>query len=133
MYRTLGGATGAALALVLAAPAAAVAAPATEYTMNLSKSSAAVAAGGLASTVITFNAGPKIENKRVTLSATGLPGGVTALFAPAKPALIGSSILFLRTSSSTPVGSATITITAITISSDPIGTSATFTLNVTAG
>jgi hypothetical protein len=132
MYRKIGGVAPVALALVLAAPAAAaVAASSDEYTMNLRKSSATVKAGGLASTLITFTEKPKLEDTRVRLSATGLPAGVTARFLPAKPFLDGSSIMFLTTSSSTPAGPAAITITAITISSDPIGTTAPFSLTVT--
>ena len=131
MYRKIGGVAPVALALVLAAPAvAAVAAPA-EYTMNLSKSAATVRAGGLGSTLITFTEPAKLENTRVTLSVTGLPPGATATFLPAKPCLCGSSIMFLRTSSSTPAGTSALTISAITISSDPIGTTAPFSLTVT--
>ena len=132
MYRKIGGVAPVALALVLAAPAAAaVAASTDEYAMHLSKTATTVRAGGLASTVIRFTEPPKLEDTRVALSVTGLPAGVTARFQPAKPFLAGSSILFLRTSSSTPVGTATITISAITISSDPIGTTAPFSLTVT--
>lgn len=131
MYRTIGSVAPMALALVLAAPAAAaVAASTDEYTMNLSKSAATVPEGGLASTLITFTEKPKLDDVRVRLSVTGLPPGVTATFLPAKPFLDGSSILFLRTSSSTPVGTSALTISAITISSDPIGTTAPFSLTV---
>jgi len=131
MHRTIGSVAPVALALVLAAPAAAAVASTDEYTMHLSKTATTVRAGGLASTVIRFTESPKLEDTRVTLSVTGLPAGVTARFQPAKPSLAGSSILFLRTSSSTPAGTATITISAITISSDPIGTTAPFSLTVT--
>ena len=131
MYRKIGGVAPVALAMVLAAPAAAaVAAPAAEYTMNLSNSSATVRPGGLAVTLITFNTGSERESTRVALSATGLPAGATAHFIPAKPSLSGSSVLILTTSKSTPAGRAAITISAITISSDPIGTTAPFSLTV---
>jgi hypothetical protein len=135
MYRKIGSVAPVALALVLAAPAAAaVAAPAPEYTMNLSRSAATVQAGGLATTLITFTrTRHEPESTRVALSATGLPAGVTAHFLPAKPFLIGHSSMFLTTSPGTPAGTATITISAITLSSDPIGTTAPFTLTVTGG
>ena len=131
MFRKIGSVAPVALALVLAAPAAAaVAASTDEYTMHLSKSAATVTAGGLASTLITFTEKPKLEDTRVKLSVTGLPAGVTASFLPAKPFLDGSSIMFLRTSSATPVGTSALTISAITISSDPIGATAPFSLTV---
>ena len=131
MFRILGSAAPVALALVLAGSTAAAAAPQTEYTMNLSSASATVPVGRTTATVISFDAEPYLDSTRVTLSATGLPGGVTARFIPPKPRLDGHAVLVLTTSPSTPAGSVAITITAITISSDPIGTSAAFGLTVT--
>ena len=132
MYRKIGSVASVAFALVLAAPAvAAVAASSDTYTMNLSKSVVTVQAGGQGSTVIRFTEPPKLEDTRVDLSVTGLPAGVTASFFPPKPCLCGSSILALRTSTSTPVGAASLTVTAVTRSSDPITVSAPLTLNVT--
>jgi len=131
MVRILGGAVPVALALVLAGSTAAVAGPETEYTMDLSSASAAVAPGGTTAAVISFEAEPYLDGTRVTLSATGLPRGVTARFIPPTPKLSGRSVLLLTTSRSTPAGAASVTITAITISSDPIGTSASFGLTVT--
>ncbi|MFI5893985.1 hypothetical protein ACIA5D_28185 [Actinoplanes sp. NPDC051513] len=133
MFRILGGAAPVALALVLAGSTAAVADPDTEYSMDLSSASATVAAGHPTATLISFEAEPYLDNTRVTLSATGLPSGVTARFIPPTPRLSGHSVLLLTTSPSTPAGPASITITAITISSDPIGTSAAFGLTVTGG
>ena len=133
MFRILGGATPVALALVLAGSTAAVADPVTDYSMDLSSSSATVAAGRPTATVISFEAEPYLDNTRVTLSATGLPAGVTARFIPPTPRLSGHSVLLLTTSRSTPAGSASITISAITISSDPIGTTTTFGLTVSGG
>src|SRR4051794_23432586 len=114
MYRTLGSAAAVAAALVLAAPAAAFADTTTDYSINFSKSTVTVRAGGLASNLITFAVVPKLEDRRATLSVTGLPSDVTPLFAPAIPSLSGSSILFMTTSSSTPVGSYTVTVSAVT-------------------
>jgi hypothetical protein len=124
------GAAPVALALVLAGSTAAVADPATEYTMHLSSTSATVAAGHLAATVILFDAEPYLDNTRVTLSVTGLPSGVTAWFIPVRPRIDGRAPLTLITSPTTPAQWAAVTITAITISSDPIGTSVAFGLTV---
>ena len=131
MFRIFGSAAPVALVLLLAGSTAAVADPATEYTMDLNSASATVQAGQTTSTRISFEAEPYLDSTRVTLSATGLPAGATARFIPATPRLRGHSVLMLTTSPSTPTGTASITITAITISSDPIGSSATFGLTVT--
>ena len=133
MYRILGSAAAVAAALVLAAPAAAVADTTTDYSINFSKSTATVRAGGLASNLVTFTVVPKLEDTRVTLSVTGLPGGVTPLFSPARPFLDGRSSLFMTTSSSTPTGSYTVTVSAVTAGSKPISHSASFGLTVTGG
>jgi hypothetical protein len=133
MYRILGSAVAVATALVLAVPAVAVADTTTDFSINLSKSVATVRAGGLASNAISFTVVPKLEDTRVTLSASGLPSGVTPLFSPARPFLDGRSSLFMTTSSSTPVGSYTVTVTAVTVSSNPIAHSASFELAVTGG
>jgi hypothetical protein len=130
MFRKIGSVAPVALALVLAAPAAAAVASTDEYTMHLSKSAATVTAGGQTSTVIRFTEPAKLEDTRVTLSVTGLPPGATANFYPAKPFLAASSIMVLKTSSSTPAGTSALTVSAITISSDPIGTTAPFSLTV---
>jgi aminopeptidase S len=125
----------AALALVFAGSTVAFAAPVadseTEYTMELSSTTATVTAGHTTTTVISFHASTYLHHTRVSLSAGGLPAGATATFFPPTPRLSGRAALVLGTSSSTPAGLATITVTAITISSDPIGTSATFGLTVT--
>ncbi len=131
MYRILGSAAAVATALVLAAPA--VADTTTDYSINFSKNTATVQAGGLASNLITFTVVPRLEDTRVTLSVTGLPSGVTPLFSPARPFLDGRSSLFMTTSSSTPVGSYTVTVSAVTVSSNPISHSASFGLTVTGG
>jgi hypothetical protein len=131
MYRKIGSVAPVALALVLAAPAAAaVAASPDVYTINPSKSALTVTAGGSASTVIRFTYPTKLEDTRVTLGVTGLPAGATANFYPAKPFLAASSIMVLHTSASTPAGTSALTITAITISSDPIGSTAPMSLTV---
>jgi hypothetical protein len=133
MYRILGSAAAVATALVLVAPAAAVADPTTDYSINFSKSTATVRAGGLASNLVTFTVVPKLEDVRVTLSVTGLPSGVAPLFSPARPFLDGRSSLFMTTSSSTPAGSYTVTVSAVTAGANPISHSADFGLTVTGG
>ncbi|BCJ47916.1 hypothetical protein GCM10010168_22750 [Actinoplanes ianthinogenes] len=134
MYRILGSAAAGAFALALAAPAAAaVADPQTAYTMHLSKSAVTIQAGGRASNFVTFTVIPKLEDTRVNLTATGLPDGVTARFFPAKPFLAATSILSLNSTSSALAGTFTVTVSAITISSDPIGDTETFSLTVTGG
>ena len=122
----------AALALVLTGATAAHAAsdPQTDYVMNLSSPSATVRSGGTTTTVISFEAEPYLDGTRVTLSVSGLPDGVTADFHPSTPLISGRSALVLHTARSTPVGTVAITVTAMTLSSDPIGTTATFGLTV---
>jgi hypothetical protein len=102
------------------------------YTMRLSSTSATVRAGAATTTVVSFRAGRYLRTTRVALSVTGLPGGVTATFCPPAPLIGGDSVLTLTTASSGPVGAFAITVTAITLSSDPIGTSATFDLAINA-
>jgi hypothetical protein len=100
--------------------------------MNLSSTSATVRAGAATTADVSFRAGRYLRSTRVALSVTGLPSGVTATFCPPTPLIGGDSVLTLTTASSLPVGAFAITVTAITISSDPIGTSATFDLAINA-
>jgi hypothetical protein len=123
----------AALALAAAgAPVAANAAAAgtSGYVMRLSSTSATVAAGGQTRTVVSFRSEPYLRGTRVSLGVSGLPDGATATFRPATPRIDGCSVLTISTASSTPAGATALTVTAITLSSDPIGTSATFSLTV---
>ncbi len=121
----------AALALAAAgAPVAANAAGTTDYVMRLSSTSATVAAGGQTRTVVSFQFEPYLRGTRVALSVSGLPDGATATFRPATPRIDGRSVLTVSTASSTPAGATALTVTAITLSSDPIGTSTTFSLTV---
>lgn len=100
------------------------------YSMQLSTPAATVTAGGATSTTISFKASPRLYRYTVTLSATGLPCGVTASFSPPAPLVSGTSTMTLSTSSSSTAGAFAVTVTAITNSSDPIGTSATFDLTI---
>ena len=98
------------------------------YTMNLSATAATVRAGSTTRVVVSFCVSDDLYRTRVTLSASGLPDGVTARFAPPTPRLSGRSVLTLSTAPASPAGTFALTITAITISSDPIGTSAPLSL-----
>ena len=133
MYRILGSAAAVTTALVLAAPAAAFADTTTDYSINFSKSTVTVQAGGLASNLITFTVVPKLADRRARLSVSGLPGDITPQFFPPTPSLSGSSILSMPTSSSTPAGSYTVTVTAVSFTDPPITHSASFALTVTGG
>lgn len=130
--RTLLVAVPAALALATAGlPAAANAATGTtDYTMRLSSTSATVTAGDQTRTVVSFQFESYLRGTRVTLSVSGLPDGATATFRPDTPLISGRSVLTIDTSAATPAGASTLVVTAITISSDPIGTSTDFSLTV---
>jgi hypothetical protein len=133
MYRILGSAAAVTTALVLAAPAAAFADTTTDYSINFSKSTVTVQASDRASNLITFTVVPKLADRRVRLSVSGLPSDITPQFFPATPSLSGSSLLSTPTSSSTPAGSYTVTVTAVSFTDPPITHSASFTLTVTGG
>jgi hypothetical protein len=106
---------------------------AISYTMQLSSTSATVRAGETTTTTISFDANRRLYRTRVDLGVSGLPSGVTASFSPAKPRIGCSSTLTFTTEPSSPVGAFTVTVTAITITpSDPIGTSTTFDLTISA-
>ena len=85
-----------------------VAAP--DYTFSASQDSMSVVQGNSASSTITVD---DINNfsGAVTLSASGLPAGVTASFSPS--VTTGSSVLTLTASSTATVGPATIMITGV--------------------
>ncbi len=102
------------------------------YTMQLSSSSATVRAGRVTRTTVSFHATGDLYGTRVNLSVSGLPSGVTASFSPRTTTIGGRSILTFTTAPSSPAGTFTVTVTAITDSSDPIGTSAPFGLTINA-
>jgi hypothetical protein len=111
--------------------ASAAAGSTDDYTIHFSATSATTTAGGTTRTVVSFTSEPYLRHTRVTLSVSHLPDGVTATFRPATPQLGGRSVLTLRTSPTTPRGKVPVIVAAITLSSDPIGTSAAFGLSVT--
>jgi hypothetical protein len=120
-------------ALLLALPAAAAAAVPVQpdqYTMILSPATGAVTPGATTATLVTFRAPHYLRHTRVQLSTTGLPAGVAAKFYPPTPRIGAASVLTLTAAATTSPTQSTLTVTAITISSDPIGTSTTFDLTI---
>jgi hypothetical protein len=105
----------------------------TSYTMKLSPSSATVRAGHATRTKVSFVYPARLRATRVSLSVSGLPSGVTASFSPATPRIGGRSTLTLTAAPASPAGEFAVTVTAITLSSDPIGTSTGFDLAIDGG
>ncbi len=103
---------------------------ATYYTMKLSPASATVRAGQTTTTTITFSASRRLSGTAVDLSVSDLPSGVTASFSPATPRIGWTSTLTLTAAPSSAAGMFVLTVTAITESTDPIGTSTTFGLTI---
>jgi hypothetical protein len=118
-----------ACAAVVPGPAAHAA---TSYAMRLSSTSATLRAGAATRTTISFYGSRGLYRRVVDLSVSGLPEGVTASFSPPTTRIDGRSRLTLHTAASSPAGAFTITVTAITEGSDPIGTSTTFDLTIAA-
>jgi hypothetical protein len=87
------------------------AATASDFSVAVSPTSATVAPGaGTTATVSTAVTSGGAQS--VSLSASGLPAGATASFAPATLTSGSSSTLTIGTSSSTPTGTYTVTIAA---------------------
>lgn len=102
-------------------------APAEDFTVTASPTSATTPSGGSGTSTITLtlNAGlPTVA----TFSASGLPLGVTAGFSPATCTPTCTTLMTLTTSPSTPVTSTVVTVTA---TSGAVISSGSFTLNVT--
>ena len=102
------------------------------YTMRLSPSRVTVRAGNRTRITISFRAPADLYGAPVALSVSGLPGGVTASFSPSTAAIGGRSILTLTAATSTAAGAFEATVTAMTLSSDPIGTSTPLGLAISA-
>ena len=109
-------------AVAAGATGGAHAAPDSYYTMHLSRSSVAVRAGHRTSVGISFRAPAALYGAPVTLGVTGLPSGVTASFSPSTTAIGGHAVLILTAARSLPAGTFAVTVTAMVLSSDPIGT-----------
>ena len=106
--------------------------PDSYYTMRLSPSAVAVRAGHRTRITVSFQAATDLYGTPVTLSVSGLPGGVTASFSPSTAVIGGRSVLTLTAAPSSAAGAFAATVTAMTLSSDPIGTSAPLGLTISA-
>jgi hypothetical protein len=106
--------------------------PDSYYTMRLSPSSVRVRPGHRTRITVSFRATTDLYGAPVALSVSGLPSGVTASFSPPTTVIGGRSVLTLTAAPSSGVGAFAVTVTAITLSSDPIGTSAPLGLTISA-
>ena len=106
--------------------------PDSYYTMRLSPSSVTVRAGYRTRITVSFRATADLNGTPVALSVSGLPSGVTASFSPRTAVIGGRSVLTLTATPSSAAGAFAVTVTAITLSSDPIGTSAPLGLTISA-
>jgi hypothetical protein len=102
------------------------------YTMRLSPSPVTVRAGHRTRITISFQAAADLYGTPVALSVSGLPGGVTASFSPPAAAIGGRPVLTLTAATSSAAGAFEATVTAMTLSSDPIGTSTPLGLTISA-
>ena len=101
--------------------------PTPSFSLTASPGSQTVAAGSAATYTATVTAQNGFTGT-VTLSASGLPSGVTAGFNPTSITGSGTSTVTLSTSSTTPAGSSTVTITG---TSGSVQQSCNVTLGVT--
>jgi len=107
-------------------------APDTYYTMRLSPSSVTVRPGHRTRIVISFRATTSLYGTPVALSISGLPSSVTASFSAPTATIGGRSVLTLTAAPASAVGAFAVTVTAMTLSSDPIGTSTPLSLTISA-
>jgi len=106
--------------------------PDSYYTMQLRPSSVTVRAGYRTRITVSFLATSDLYGTPVALSVSGLPSGVAASFSPRTAVIGGRSVLTLTATPSSAAGAFAVTVTAITLSSDPIGTSAPLGLTISA-
>ena len=102
------------------------------YTMRLSPSSVTIRAGYQTRIIVSFQAPADLYGTAVDLSVSGLPSGVTASFSPSTGIIGGRAVLTLTAAPSTVAGAFAVTVTAMTESSDPIGTTTPLGLTVSA-
>ena len=102
-----------------------------DFALSASPTTVSVAQGGTKTTTLSTTVSGGF-NSAISLSATGLPSGVTAAFSPASIAApgSGSSTLTFTASSTATVGTSTVTINA---SGGGVSHSTTVSLSVTAG
>ncbi|GAA4607879.1 Zn-dependent metalloprotease [Actinoplanes octamycinicus] len=103
--------------------------PANDFSLSTSPAAGTLAQGGTVTTTVAtqLTAG---SAQPVTLSASGLPSGVTATFSPATVTAGQSATLTLRASSTAALGSKAITVTGSAASGSH---TATYTVTVTTG
>ena len=104
--------------------------PDSYYTMQLSPSSVTVRAGYRTRIIVSFQAPADLYGTAVDLSVSGLPSGVTASFSPSTATIGGCAVLTLTAAPSAVAGTSALTVTAMTESSDPIGTTTPLGLTV---
>ena len=102
------------------------------YTMRLSPSSVTVRAGYRTRIIVSFQAPADLYGTAVALSVTGLPSDVTASFSPSTATIGGRSVLTLTAAPSSAAGAFAVTVTAMSLSSDPIGTTTPLGLTISA-
>ncbi|MEV4091611.1 M28 family peptidase [Streptosporangium saharense] len=104
-------------------------APGNDFSVSLSPGSGSVQAGQSASSTVstTVTAG---SAQSITLRASGLPSGANASFSPATITAGQTSTLTVTTSSNTPNGTSSITVTA---DGTEVDKTATYSLTVTGG
>ena len=102
------------------------------YTMRLSPSAVTIRAGYQTRIIVSFQAPADLYGTAVDLSVSGLPSGVTASFSPSTGIIGGRAVLTLTAAPSTVAGAFAVTVTAMTESSDPIGTTTPLGLTVSA-
>jgi hypothetical protein len=102
------------------------------YTMRLSPSSVTVRPGYRTRIIVSFQAPADLYGTEVALSVGGLPSGVTASFSPSTATIGGYTVLTLTAAPSAAAGASAATVTAMSLSSDPIGTSAPLGLTISA-
>ncbi|PPK62059.1 M4 family metallopeptidase [Actinokineospora auranticolor] len=102
--------------------------PANDFSLALNPTSGSTDAGSSVSTTVgtTTTTG---SAQTVTLTASGLPTGATATFSPSSVTTGGNSTLTIATTSSTPAGQYSVTVTA----SGSANHTATFSLTVNGG
>ena len=106
--------------------------PDTYYTMRLSPSSVTVRPGHRTRISISFRATTGLYGTIVALSVSGLPSSVTASFSAPTATIGGRSVLTLTAAPASAAGAFAVTVTAMTLSSDPIGTSTPLSLTISA-
>ncbi|WP_446217217.1 M4 family metallopeptidase [Micromonospora sp. IBHARD004] len=97
-----------------------------DFSVSLSPTSGSVTAGGSVSTTVS-TATTSGTAQTVTFSASGLPTGATASFNPTSVTSGGSSTLTISTSSGTPAGTYSVTVTGTGTS---VNHTATYSLTV---